>query len=434
MNRHSFSLFVWLVVLSLAVNAAQATEAWSWNEIVRVAEVYRPTLVAVRSQMAAAEAELGVAESIRYPQLSAAASAERRGTDNNDQRATDTAFGASLGVDQDLYSGGRNAASVRSAQAGFERAKASATLTRAQVTYDLRLAYINLLHAGEEVRLLDGIVARRADNLELVDLRYDGGREHKGSLASSEVQLLEAETQRKQAHRKVALNRDLLAREMGLPGLPEGTTISGHLQVTNAPAAEDLDMLAHQHPSYIASDATRLAAEAQWDGARAGYRPTIGLSASVRRSGDDHAFDEDSWLAGLQIRFPFWPGGRTTHEVRRAGAQLNEADALLEETVNTLVRSLAVAHLSLIDAAENVEVQARYVEANELRAEIARQQYEDGLLSFENWSVIEDDLINRKKQWLASLRSAMVAEAAWWVATGYDAFAGRPPEAEKGKP
>ena len=68
-------------------------------------------------------------------------------------------------------------------------------------------------------------------------------------------------------------------------------------------------------------------------------------------------------------------------------------------------------------------VQKKYVEASDIRAEIARQQYEDGLLSFENWVLIEDDVISRRKLLLDAQKNAMAAEAAWWKAIGYNAFA-----------
>ena len=60
--------------------------------------------------------------------------------------------------------------------------------------------------------------------------------------------------------------------------------------------------------------------------------------------------------------------------------------------------------------------------AAEIRAEISRQQYEGGLLSFENWIVIEDDLITKKEKLLDARKSALLAEAAWWQVIGQEAF------------
>ena len=73
-------------------------------------------------------------------------------------------------------------------------------------------------------------------------------------------------------------------------------------------------------------------------------------------------------------------------------------------------------------------MQRHYVAAADIRAEISRQQYDDGLLSFENWDLIENDLINKRKGLLDSQRAALLAETAWWRATGYEAFMSSKPK------
>jgi hypothetical protein len=57
-----------------------------------------------------------------------------------------------------------------------------------------------------------------------------------------------------------------------------------------------------------------------------------------------------------------------------------------------------------------------------LRAEIARSKYNNGLLSFEDWDLIENDLINRQKALLVSVRERVTAEAGWEQARGEGAI------------
>jgi outer membrane protein TolC len=70
------------------------------------------------------------------------------------------------------------------------------------------------------------------------------------------------------------------------------------------------------------------------------------------------------------------------------------------------------------DAAERVDVQENFYEAARVRAEIARSQYSSGLLSFDDWDIIENELISREKEILAARRDAARAEAAWESAQG----------------
>ena len=53
-----------------------------------------------------------------------------------------------------------------------------------------------------------------------------------------------------------------------------------------------------------------------------------------------------------------------------------------------------------------------------MRATIARSQYTSGLLKFEDWDLIENDLIDNEKQWLTDQRDAVRAQTGWDRARG----------------
>ena len=58
------------------------------------------------------------------------------------------------------------------------------------------------------------------------------------------------------------------------------------------------------------------------------------------------------------------------------------------------------------------------LQAAEERAKIAQTQYSTGFISFDNWIIIENDLVNAKKTYLESQASALSAEAKWVQAKG----------------
>ena len=75
----------------------------------------------------------------------------------------------------------------RQTQAGvaFQRARVDAAQgnfnrVAARIRSDLKSAYSDLMYAQENRDLARKILARRKDNLDLVELRFEGGREHKG--------------------------------------------------------------------------------------------------------------------------------------------------------------------------------------------------------------------------------------------------------------
>ena len=60
-------------------------------------------------------------------------------------------------------------------------------------------------------------------------------------------------------------------------------------------------------------------------------------------------------------------------------------------------------YASLQDAVERIEVQEEFLKAAQLRAEVARTKYTTGLLSFDEWDLIENDLISTQKSHLQAL-------------------------------
>ena len=73
---------------------------------------------------------------------------------------------------------------------------------------------------------------------------------------------------------------------------------------------------------------------------------------------------------------------------------------------------------ALQDSVGTVGVQKKFLDAAEERAKISEAQYSLGLIQFDNWTIIEDDLVNAKKTFLNAQANALLAEANWIQAKG----------------
>jgi hypothetical protein len=56
--------------------------------------------------------------------------------------------------------------------------------------------------------------------------------------------------------------------------------------------------------------------------------------------------------------------------------------------------------------------------AAKVRSEISRKKYNNGLMAFEAWDLVENDLIAREKGYLNSRRDYFYLDAAWDLAIG----------------
>ena len=60
----------------------------------------------------------------------------------------------------------------------------------------------------------------------------------------------------------------------------------------------------------------------------------------------------------------------------------------------------------------------RFLAASEERAKIAQAQYSVGLITFDNWTIIEDDLVSARKTFLDVEIAALLAQANWIQSKG----------------
>lgn len=403
-------------ILLLLPWVSRAGAPLSWDDCVAMARAQHPGLIAARQSVTAAEAAIRAARSGHLPQLSAGG----RASYTDDSRTADgtESYQGNLDLEQSLYDGGSTRAAVRTAQADREVALAEARQTETDILYDVRLAFADLLYAQAQIGLLEQIRARRADNVEMVELRYLGGQEHQGSLALNQASLREAEVDLAQARRGLSTAQAVLARTMGLADERTDLVVTGRYEDVQAPGTPSLAALARTTPSYLKAEAALARAQARLDNARSGRQPVVSAYGTATRYGDSVQVEEDSLSAGVRITLPLWEGGQTGAEIRQAAAQRAVAEAEVMDTLNTQRTTLEQALLDYENAGDAVAVQQQFLTAQELRATIAREQYGNGLLKFDNWDIIENDLISRQKSLLESRRQAFRAEAGWWRATG----------------
>ena len=65
----------------------------------------------------------------------------------------------------------------------------------------------------------------------------------------------------------------------------------------------------------------------------------------------------------------------------------------------------------LKDSLEDLSVKRKSLEATEERAKITKAQYEKGIVSFDDWVIIENSLALSRKSYLSAQADMLVAEA-----------------------
>lgn len=394
-------------------------------DLAREAALNNPDLAAAREQVNKAKAESKAAYTDFFPRLSAnmgynAANSAIVGdgvVDSPNNRGTQQQLSIGPQLNQNIFSGFRTTGLYQKSREDLRAAEANYALVKSQVSYALKTAFARVVYNQRLIKLNRSIVERRLQNMRLVELRFQGGRENKGSFLRSEAQHKQAvfDVDRAEQDRRVALAE--LAKAIGQNELAP-LEVKGDFKYKPPEKTPDFEALAVGTPSYAQASAQAGAAKSSVKVAKSEAFPSVDGVASFSRIRNDWQTDINRWTAGVNLSYPFLNGGRTYYEIKSARAEQRRSDQALKSTNQDVLFNLKKAYADFSNSIEAIDVQKKLLEAAETRAEIARSQYANGLMSYQDWDIIENELINTQKTLLASLQAAVVAEAAWEQAQG----------------
>jgi len=411
--------FGWLLViclLSIAVRAAEPPVTWDdcVGELIR----NNPQLQAAGAVVEKARADVMGNYGPFLPQISANGSIGKSNTELDTGYQDSTSYQASLSAYQSLFAGFGDVATLRRSQALLTIAEINFQTTKAALSATLRQSFARLLYAQDFVRLSEVIAARRKENVNLVEMRFEAGRENKGSALRSKAYYRQAKFEVTQAFRGLKTAQQQMAATLGRHEITL-MTVTGKWDFADLPETPDFNALVFQTPDYRSAATQVRAAKEGIRIAKSTFYPTWSANASIGRSDDDSLIPKnDQWSVSTAISYPLFVGGQHWYGVRGAKADQRKAEDTLNDTENQMVATLEDRFVVWQDAAERTDVQDEFLKAAEVRAEIARAQYQNGLLSFEDWDLIENDLIDKQKAMLTSQRDAVVARSGWEKALG----------------
>jgi outer membrane protein TolC len=317
-----------------------------------------------------------------------------------------------------LFDGLKTPYDIAAAAKNVKSAEYNYKVTSADIRLRLRTAFIELLKAQEFVTIAEDIAVRRKQNADLVQLLYEGGREHKGSLLTAQANLAEAEFEVTQAQRTITVAQRQLSKELGRTEI-KPIQVTGNFEDINAKQERpNFEALATSNPALESMVAKKEAAKLSLKSTKAEFFPQVYANAQTGRSDSYWPPDNDEWSFGVTLTFPLFEGGRRWAEVSKARAVLNQTEADERSNRDSVILTLEETWTNWQNAIDNVTVRKIFLQASEERAKIAQAQYSNGLISFDNWTIIEDDLVQAQKSFLDAQANALLAEAQWIQAQG----------------
>lgn len=408
-----------------------AAERMTWEECVRRAARDNQDIKAAQSQLQSSTALRKAAYSGYLPQLSANFNLTRGnsysfqqlgGVPLNTPAGDNTTSSVAATLDQNLFAGFQTTALVDQGKANQDYASATLDVKKSQASYDLKTAFANLLYAQKYLSLTEKILKRREENAQLVELRFESGTENKGSVMLSRAFVNQARYDRVVARNATAVSRAQLAKAMGISDTEE-IEISGSIPLNEPGTAEpDFKKMVSTTPQLHQSIAQERASQAGQDIAASAFYPNVDLTGLVAAQGNNGPPSSSKRSIALNVSLPLFTGGNDYYSYKSATAQFAAASHLRESTEQQLLPELRRSYASYSESVEKLKVDTAFLEAAQVRAEIGRSKYNNGLLSFEDWDIIENDLISKEKISLLSERDRILAEANWELVQGKGAL------------
>jgi outer membrane protein len=399
----------------------------SFQNCIELALEKNTELKSAQSTFYSFENKEGAAKYNFFPQLSADIVNDRGenigflrsdSTESTSSYTKTNTYSALMTARQNVFNGLADSAGTDQAGANTKASGQGLIITKAKLSFDLKNSFEGLRFAKEYQKLTKQIIKRRKENLNIVELRYHNGMENKGSVLLSKATLQQAEYDNLVARNAERVSTAALARAVGLDEFAD-ITIEGEVPISEPPATPDFKKLVPATPYFQQAFFQEEGAEAGKVVARSEFFPKFNIFATAGKQGDYLWPDKEKrWSLGFTLTLPFFNGGRDYYGTKSAVDTWAASVSNRIEVSRDVLQKLEKAYADFIEAVARYNVDFSFMEASKLRAEIARRKYNNGLLIFDDWTIIEDDYVRNSKTYLLSKRDRVIAEANWEYTQG----------------
>lgn len=409
-------------VAVFAVVAGMSAPAWAENLQQAIALAYQtnPSLLAQRANQRALDESIVQARAgLRLQADVSVSTSYSRTHDAVTGNRTSDSLGASVGVSQTLYSGGRIGHGISAAEANIETGRQNLRDIEQQVLASVIQAYADVIRDTEILRVRQDNLTVLKRQLDESNARFEVGEITRTDVAQSEARLAQSEADLANAQAQLSVSRATYAAVVGQsPG-----TLEAMPELPGVPTDFDnaLDVALGDNPGILAADYALAAAEQNVAAAKSEFMPSVRATASYGSSTPFNAIelgDRTAFQAGATLSVPLFTGGLNSSRVAQALERANAAQINVENERRQTLQSVSSAFAQVISARATLTAGDEAVRAASVAAEGVRQEAQVGLRT--TLDVLNQELELRSAQvTLASARrNEYVAQANLLAAMG----------------
>ena len=421
----SFVLLVWS-----GLHEARAADTWTLEAAIEKALDNNPDARIARHRIGVFESAILQANSSFWPTLQLQSSYNR--TDNPigvfgaalNQQSFDSSLDFNDVPDADnlnvrgvltvpLYTGGRNTARRRGAQAERRASALDEEATRSELAFQVVKAFHTIGKNAGFVTAAEAAIHSFQINADLARTRVESGTALKTESLDFEVRVAQAREDLIRARSAYRLSLRALSNLLGIDE-PDFTIETPRYTPPVPTSIESSD-----RPEILAAQNRILAAGSEIDAARSTRRPTLSAFGSVDYDeGWEFQGSGHSYTAGLLVSWDLWDGHRSRSKIEEAEYRRDIAAETERKIRLDIAFETDTAKLNLETANERLITTATSVESAIESAALTRNRYEEGLALASQMIDAETALFSAKIRHVEAEADRSIAVAALRKALG----------------
>jgi outer membrane protein TolC len=209
---------------------------------------------------------------------------------------------------------------------------------------------------------------------------------------------------------------------LGLPHEEEIVITTNILKEAGILQKPNFSLIAERHPDVISASFDENISLYNVRISRAQFLPSLDFSGSYAFTDMKYFPENDKWSVGLTLSLPLFEGFRSYSSYNSNKAQLNASEFSSKNTKLKITSLIKRTYYDYLEAIQKEKINENFSKAAILRAEVARNKYKNGFITFEEWDNIETDLITRQKEMLGSEKNRIIKQSLWEQAQGIGVF------------
>ncbi|VVN40714.1 efflux transporter outer membrane subunit [Pseudomonas fluorescens] len=398
------------------------------DRLIDEADAHNSDLKIAGLRVMEARAQLGIAQSGRYPQLQQASvdslyfnRRQSGGSNPQDSHFWQHSAGFDIGWELDFW--GRFARAIESADAGYFAAQANyedvLVLLRAQVAdtyFSLRTTEARLRVARENAR-------QQQRNFEITEKLFNSGQQAELDLQQAKTQYLGTLSTIPNFEDQVLRTRNALAVLIGQPpgALPQLLENEGLIPLVDRAVLQDVPAnLLLRRPDVRAAELNVAAQSALIGVAETDFYPSLTLLGSIVWSADTLNGTSRSldFIGGPSLRWNLFDHGQISNNVRIQDARLQQLIEAYRDKVRQAAREADDAASGLIKSLERERILREAEVAAKRSLVLASAQYREGYSDFQRVLDAQRALLEQQDNYLVSRSNAVSNVIALYKALG----------------